>query len=624
MIGSWLKQLSQQFLEPTALALALLAVPLLLLWAWEARRRVRALAAWTGEPPGRLTSEVGARPTRPARAGLLAVVLLLTLAAAQPWWGRTPVPLEADARRFLILLDVSRSMLAEDRSEQSRLQRARHYIDQWIGALTRTGTRPRIGLILFAGEARLILPPATDIDWLRQRLLQADAAMLGNRRRLTIGPEGTSVGTAYGPVLRLTQQALAADGPGPAMVILVTDGDDLAADGPDHMRPLAQAGIGVVVCGVGRPDPPSFIPTGDGANPFLLRSLPDGSTARVETRRRDDHLAQLAAAGAGSLVLEESTTAPLADWWHQQASGPNRTTWEREVQAPIPRYRWLIVPALFILMLEYVASCGRPRASRPATPPPVDPLKAWVASGGTLMLLILLGASSPPAELHRAAEAYERGDYLEAIDLYDRALRTYADPGLIAFNQAACWNRLEAHDAAALAYRQCLEDATGLRRHAALYGLGNALAQSGAAGTGAIAVSRLRSALLAYDQVLGESSVSPSLQADAEHNRLLVQQLLLERERDLDEPVPPAEPPPPAPTATPRPQVPAEGEGADVEEGTTQRRPGRGALPVLLDDRAAPPLSATEAEAHLADQMQRLRELQRATSASTLVKDKDW
>ena len=615
MIWFWLQTLLDHFLAPHVLAWAALAGFLLVLWRWEERRRQTALALWDGDA----ATHAGKRP----RAAVLALVLLLALSAAQPWWGRSPLRPETDDRRILILLDVSRSMLAEDRDGKSRLARAQFVVLQWLDAIEGRRGMPRVGLVAFAGQARLLMPPTTDYGPLRVRLLQANAELLGRRLRLGAAAGGEMVGTSYGPALKLAKTCLPKEGQSgtPPIVLLVTDGDDVAGDGPAQASELA--GVAELhILGMGRSDVASPIPTGDAEIPFLMHAPPGDMPRRVETRRRDDVLASMAQAAGGTWTTEERVPKPLVNWWQEKLASPAGRRWEEVRQPPIPRYHWFLAPAWLILFVELRLYYSRP----PARPKPRRPWAPGVLSLALgLGLTLLAGADAGLSALARTYAAYQRGDYVAALQAAQAAQAETTDPGRLAYHQAACWYALGKYDEAVTSYRQCLEDAVGARRTAALLGLGNAYAQSGATTPGSLGVSRLRSALLAYDQALKEGPRDSELRANLIHNRQVVLETLNQRpEEPLDDAPPPPESPPPAPN-TESPSAEGSGERSEGEPaGAAPRRPGRGSLPVLLDEAGVGPLTAEQARLLLEENLERIAQQRRGTSLAPVVKERDW
>src|SRR5262245_27145371 len=166
--------------------------------------------------------------------------------------------------------------------------------------------------------------------------------------------------------------------------------------------------------------------------------------------------------------------------------------------------------------------------------------RSWPLAALALAAVFLLGAARPPdveGLLRAGDDAYRRGDYGRAAELFERAGERATDPGLVAFNLAATKYQLALANEGNVAllreaeqlYSCCLRKGDP-RRARALYGLGNCLLARG--GAVALDAGALRAAADAYLQCLAEPGVPPELAADARHN--------LQRARLLLAQVPPA------------------------------------------------------------------------------------
>jgi len=89
-------------------------------------------------------------------ANITAIVFLF-LAILQPQWHKKEHTIEQEGRDLLIMLDISRSMLAQD-LKPNRLE----FIKLKIKALLQKLTVERVGLILFSGSAFVQCPLTTD------------------------------------------------------------------------------------------------------------------------------------------------------------------------------------------------------------------------------------------------------------------------------------------------------------------------------------------------------------------------------------------------------------------------------------------------------------------------------
>ena len=86
----------------------------------------------------------------------------LTLALMRPQWGETLVESQRASAEIMVLLDVSRSMLAEDVAP-NRLGRAKADLRDLLTLLD----GDRVGLIAFAGRAAVLSPLTPDLGFVR-------------------------------------------------------------------------------------------------------------------------------------------------------------------------------------------------------------------------------------------------------------------------------------------------------------------------------------------------------------------------------------------------------------------------------------------------------------------------
>nr|MBP9198806.1 VWA domain-containing protein [Gemmatimonadales bacterium] len=116
------------------------------------RRRIARAAAWSAEL-GRLSRASGAMaPLLLALAGLAAGVGI-----AGPRGGHATVKAETQALSVVFVMDISRSMLAEDQAP-SRLARAAREARRLVQDLD----QDRVGLVAFAGQSYILSPLTLD------------------------------------------------------------------------------------------------------------------------------------------------------------------------------------------------------------------------------------------------------------------------------------------------------------------------------------------------------------------------------------------------------------------------------------------------------------------------------
>jgi len=261
------------FIRPGWLLLLPLAV--LLPWAWKRRRQPAGdwarvcdehLLRWLSVEQ----SAVGPRADRRWLAGL--ALLLVILALAGPSWQKLP-DLSYSARDArVVVLDLSRSMLAED-LRPNRLTRARFRLADLLAA-TDEG---QVGLVSYAGDAFVVSPLTDDMNTIANLLpaLQPDIMpVAGSRADLA---------------LQMAAALLERSGQPHGQVLLVTDSADSRVAAA--ARKLRDSGVVTSVLAVGTPKG-APIPSGGGF-------VSDRSGNVVIARLDRGSLREVAEAGGG-------------------------------------------------------------------------------------------------------------------------------------------------------------------------------------------------------------------------------------------------------------------------------------------------------------------------------------
>jgi Ca-activated chloride channel family protein len=512
----------------------LTVMPALAFIAWLARWRKRHVLARLGSGPAIETLLVGRRKRHSLmRLCWPAGSLLLIMGIAGPQWGRERSLATAPGRDLVVVLDMSRSMLAQDvlgQSSPNRLGRAKDALLDLVDTIERRGGH-RLALLVFAARPQVVCPLTHDYGHFRDTLRGLDA----DDPLLEIGPPpNTAVsGTRIGAALR---QAVATQDQrfqGHQDILLLSDGDDPADDEEWRAGSAAarQQGIPVHSVGIGDPDKGSPIPNGAGGN---LRFQGDV----VLTRLQEKPLQEIARFTKGVYTPARTQALPLGELFRERIE-PKGGYENADDALPIYHQRaaWFFAGALFLLALDMAVGERRAKKASAGRQPPVGTLphgelvivdgKAAPHHPAVVALLTIMLLSAAPVRdaeelLRQGNAAFGRDDFAAALDFYTQAAQTTTDPGLVTFNQAAALYRLGRYREAELHYFRCLEDATGERRARVLYDLGNSLVMEAQDRD----AKRLQQAIDLYEACLRQPEAGSDVVEDARANLDLAKVLL--------------------------------------------------------------------------------------------------
>ena len=253
-----------------------------------------------------------------------------------PRWGSSFEPVSQRNIDVMFVLDTSRSMRAEDLAP-NRLDRARQYIDDVI----RQAAGDRVGLVSFAGQAHLEVPLTRD----------ATALHLALERVGIRG--GRAGGSMLGDAIRLAADSFTGDdtGTGRKTIIVLSDGEDMGSWPVEAAASAYERGMQIWTVGLGNADTGARIPLDvDGEQVFLTHE-----GAEVWSQMDPDALEQVALAAGGAFLPAGTSNLDLADVYAKViAPGSGRRIDSGMVERPTPRYRWFLLPALILLVLEWL------------------------------------------------------------------------------------------------------------------------------------------------------------------------------------------------------------------------------------------------------------------------------
>jgi Ca-activated chloride channel family protein len=316
----------------------LFLVPLVLLpaYAWCFWRKagvLRILAS--SEMLRKINSGVSLRKQVLKVALLVVAFVAIVLALTEPKWNPQPQQIRRQGRDIAILLDTSRSMLAED-IKPNRLERSKIAISDLLQVLR----GDRVAIVTFAGNATVKCPLTQDYAFVRMAL--ADVSTESNSRG------GTMIGDA---IRKAADEVFDKQSRQYKDVILITDGEDHDSFPVEAAKKAAEQGIRIIAIGLGDDATGSRIPitSPDGQKTFLKYKGQE-----VWSKLDSDTLREIAYATNGPyLSVSPGTTMDLGEIYESQiASAEKRELESTTMMKYDEKFQVFIALAIVLLISE--------------------------------------------------------------------------------------------------------------------------------------------------------------------------------------------------------------------------------------------------------------------------------
>jgi Ca-activated chloride channel homolog len=239
----------------------LFAVPVILIpaYIWCFRQKFRALKMLAGtEMLKKINASVSFKRQVLKACMLIIAFICIVIALTEPKWNPQAEKIKQQGRDVCILLDTSRSMLAED-IKPSRLERSKIAVSDLLEKLQ----GDRVAIVTFAGNSTIKCPLTQDYAFVRMVL--ADISTESTSRG------GTMVGDA---IRKATEEVFDKQSREFKDIILITDGEEHEGDESFAEQAAGKAseeGIRIIAIGLGDDQQGSRIPiTGpNGEKTFL-------------------------------------------------------------------------------------------------------------------------------------------------------------------------------------------------------------------------------------------------------------------------------------------------------------------------------------------------------------------
>ena len=265
----------------------------------------------------------------------LCAIAFLVLALSRPAWNPLPKEMERRGRDVLFILDVSKSMLAED-LVPNRLERSKFAITDCIDRLE----GDRVGLVVFAGAASLRCPLTLDYGFFKMMLEDVDVD--------SVGRGGTMIGDAIRKGLR---DVFEDDTEKYKDIILITDGEDHDSFPVEAASEAGQRGVRIIAIGLGDEDQGRRIPITDssGNKTFLQYE-----GREVWSKLDADTLRKMANASVGGKYLNVATgNIDLGDVYEKLVmTAEKKDLSSRSVKRYEDKFQIFLALALILLCVE--------------------------------------------------------------------------------------------------------------------------------------------------------------------------------------------------------------------------------------------------------------------------------
>ncbi len=326
------------------------AIPLLtgvLIYAWQKRKRAMEVFIDAGLI-GRIPNTVNPSKRMAKAVLLLLAVLMIVLSTTRPAWNPKPETIERRGRDVVFLLDVSKSMLAED-LVPNRLDRAKLAIRDCVDRLQ----GDRVALVAFAGTAAIKCPLTQDYGFFQM--------MLHDISTDSISRGGTMMGDA---IRTVTAEVFDDQAKQYKDIILITDGEDHDSFPVEAARKAGDRGIRLIAIGLGDENEGKRIPiTGENGQKTFLKYKGQEIWSKLDA----DTLRKMVNATPGGKYFNVATgTIDLGDVYMQLIAGAEKKALKSEtLKRYEEKFQIFLGIAFVLLSVEMITSeqkKGRARA----------------------------------------------------------------------------------------------------------------------------------------------------------------------------------------------------------------------------------------------------------------------
>jgi len=270
----------------------------------------------------------------------LFAITLVIIALANPQVGTKIEEIKQIGIEVYILLDVSKSMGAED-IKPSRLEKAKFEIAKLIQKLQ----GDKLGLIVFAGQAYVQFPLTSDYS---------AANLFLNAVDFNSVPQP---GTAIGPAIDLALKSFRYDDGTKKAIIIITDGEDHEGSVDASIDEANSKEVEIYSIGFGSP---AGVPIPIYDNSGVQRGYKKDNEGNIVLTKLDENILKtISEKTSGKYYRGTNTEDELESIYNDLAKIQQSEYGSRRITEYEDRFYYFLFPAIFILMGEFFITSNK-------------------------------------------------------------------------------------------------------------------------------------------------------------------------------------------------------------------------------------------------------------------------
>ncbi len=270
-------------------------------------------------------------------------ILLVILALMRPLGSPEEQIVKVKGRDIVFVLDVSRSMLAEDEGlTTSRLERAKIAINDVVDTLS----GDRVALVVFAGATTLKCPLTNDYNFFKT-ILRRTSVIDVNRG-----------GSLIGDAIRFVDQNLLSEEEEDIRfkdIILITDGEDQESFPVEAAKSVVEKGIRIHTVGIGSLEG-SRIPIRDERGYVIgfVKQSEEGNTAH-RTQLNEEVLKEIAQITDGVYIPARTDIFYLDQLYNEYIATQEQRESEKQTKVRwTEMYQLFLIPGIILIIIAFI------------------------------------------------------------------------------------------------------------------------------------------------------------------------------------------------------------------------------------------------------------------------------